>query len=319
MQPPQNPSDLPSPSGYPPPAPFAPAPYGQAPVAPPPQAPRGRVSLDVIGEAWRLLSPNLGNWVLAMVLFFGVRFGISIFQNIIQQIAGRGSSFTPFMIAFTVLMQIVSWIVMQCLLGGLAKLAIATVRTGRAELSEMWSISNVWVSLAFSALLQGFFYLLAAIPAIGVLGTRVFLPFFKAGLFNPATMATGKPPVIPPAVANNLLSGMSLGGLLLLLVVPLTVLFLLTTSLIVDRQVGPWQAIKQSVGALGRNFGSTLLLVFVLGLINIGGVLACCVGYLVSLPLTQIAVALVYRDLFGIESVTPATIVAPPPIANPNF
>lgn len=318
MQPPQNPSDLPSPSGYSPPAFSSQSPYSQAPFAPP-QAPRGRVSLDVIGEAWRLLSPNLGNWILAMVLFFGVRFGISVFQNIIQQTAGRGSSFTPFMIAFTVLMQVVSWVVMQCLLGGLAKLAIATVRTGRAELSEMWSVSNVWVSLALSSLLQGLFYLLALIPAIGVLGTRVILPLFKAGLFNPTTLATGRPSAIPPAVANSLLSGMSLGGLLFLLAVPLTVLFFLTTLLIVDRKVGPWQAITQSVGALGRHFGMTLLLVFVLGLINAGGVLACCVGYLVSMPLTQIAAALVYRDLFGIESVAPATIVAPPPIANPNF
>lgn len=322
MQPPQNPSDLPSSSGYAPPAPHAQAPYSQAPLAPP-QAPRGKVSLDVVGEAWRLLSPNLGNWLVAMVIYIGVKVGVGIFSNLLQSLGrslGGGNSLPAIAVVLTLLTQVISWLSTQLLLGGLAKLAITTVRSGRADVNEMWSVSKVLVKLALSSLLQGVFYVVASIPGLALLGTRVFVPLYAAGFFNPRVWATGKPPVIPPSVVTHLASGISLSALVLVLfTLPLSALFFLATSLIVDRGLGPWEAISQSVGAMKRHFGSALLLMIVLGLVNGLGALACCVGLLFSIPLCQIAVALVYRDLFGLGSAPETTVYAPPPIANPNF
>lgn len=317
MQPPQNPYN-PPPEGQPS--------YGQPQYVPQPayvpqpQMPRGTVSLDVISEAWQFLSPNIGPWLLAMVAYFGVSYGINIIQNIFQALGQNGGS--AIWIVLAILLQVIGWGVTQILAGGLAKLAIQTVRTRIANINEMWTVTNVWGRLLLSALLQTFICGLASLPGLIVLGIGVFGPLSQAGFFSPGAFAGGKFPNLPPSSIGAMVGGVSLGILLMfVVVVPLASLFLLTTSLIVDRKLGPWQAIAQSFGALKKHFWSTLLLAFVLGLINMGGVAACCIGLLFTVPLTVIAIALVYRDLFGIGegAVAQQTVYAPPPIANPNF
>lgn len=314
MQPPQNPYNQP-------PSPYSQQPFNpQAPYGPPPQMPRGKVSTEVISEGWQILSPVVGQWVLAMVVFFGIYYGIGIVRSIIETLGRNGGSQIWTILAL--LIQLVSWIVVQLMTGGLAKMAIATVRTRTADIGQMWSVSNVGMTLVLSALLQGILSLLVCLPGIAVLGVNVFLPLFKAGVFNPAVLASGRPPAIPPSLIGGMMGGI-FGGIALILVatIPLRALLFLATLLIVDRKVGPWAAIAQSAGALKKHFWSALLVVLLTDLVNLAGVLACCVGTLVSVPLTQIAIALVYRDLFGLGDAAPQpqTIYAPPPIANPNF
>ena len=88
MQPPQNPYNQP---GY---GQGAPAPYG----APSPQQPRGTVSLDVIGEAWKLVQPNIGQWILGILIVGAVAFGRRTYRqrvaNALPPATGAGAERT---------------------------------------------------------------------------------------------------------------------------------------------------------------------------------------------------------------------------------
>ncbi len=317
MQPPPDPNQQPvyNQNPYTPQPPYIPPVYG-----PVPRAPRGTVSLEVISEAWSYLSPNLGPWVLASVAYFGIPYAISMVRGIFQMLGQNGGSSLWLILAF--LIQVVSWVVTQLLLGGMMKMAIGTVRNRVANINEMWTVTGEGLNLVLSAILRGLIYSLACLPGILVLGASVFVPLYKAGIFSPAVLASGRAPAVPPALIGTMFGGIGLGALLIFLAAtPLTALFLLTTTLIVERKLGPWEAISQSIGALKKHFWPTVLLSFVLGLVNSAGFMMCCVGILFSFPLVQIATALVYRDLFGIDEAAPqSTIYAPPPpIANPNF
>ncbi len=281
--------------------------------------PRGKVSMDVISEAWTFLQPNIGPWLLAMVAYFGVTYGFSIVQNLVQLPAQNGGS--PIWIVLSLVIQLIGSLVSQLLLGGLAKMAIGTVRTRVANINEMWTVTNVWLGLVLSGILQGLFYIIACLPGLIVLGVSVFAPLSQAGVFSPAVLNGGKAPNIPPSVIGGMVGGISVGMLLILLASAVRFsLFYLATFLIVDRKTGAWEAISTSAKALKKHFWSSLLLLFVLALINTGGVMACCVGLFLTVPLSQIAIALVYRDLFGMGEAPPqATVYAPPPIASPNF
>jgi len=75
-----------------------------------------------------------------------------------------------------------------------------------------------------------------------------------------------------------------------------------TYLFIVDKQMDFWPAMQASHELVKRDyFGFTIFLLALL-LINLGGVLLCVVGLLVTLPLMQAAITVAYRDLVGFEN-----------------
>ncbi|BCM91024.1 hypothetical protein IAD21_02888 [Abditibacteriota bacterium] len=305
--------------------PYEPPPYGQPPYAQNSavpavsRAPRATVSVGVISEAWSYLASNLGPWLLAMVACCAISYGVIALCTFLQDRSQhQHSSLLSFVAG---LAQILPWIITQLLLGGLTKLAIGTVRTRSAKISDLWKVTNVTLSLLLSSLFQGFLYALACLPGFIVFMISIIIPIMHVGESAFKFLGTGKIPGISSSSVATTTIGVSFGflfffgGLLLL-----ASLLLLATPLIVERKAGPWRANVQSIATLRRHFWSGVLLLLVLGLINIGGMLLCCVGLLLTIPLTQITIALVYRDLIGIEGiVAPPTVYAPPPIANPNI
>lgn len=76
--------------------------------------------------------------------------------------------------------------------------------------------------------------------------------------------------------------------------------------LIIDKGMGPSEAIKKSGEITEGNKMNLFLLGLLLALINIAGVLALFVGLFVTIPLTFLAQAYVYRKLVGATISTPA-------------
>ena len=66
---------------------------------------------------------------------------------------------------------------------------------------------------------------------------------------------------------------------------------------IVDKEVGPFEAIRQSWSMTEGSFWNLFLLGFLLCLINILGTMALLIGLLVTIPLSVVAVGYVYRHL----------------------
>lgn len=93
-----------------------------------------------------------------------------------------------------------------------------------------------------------------------------------------------------------------------------------TVPLIVDKNLSPVDALSQSWNALKGQILPMLLLIFVSGLCAGLGVLACCVGMLVTYPLIIVTPAVVYREFFPANrtGITPPPgNYPPPPIPSP--
>lgn len=238
---------------------------GAASMPPSPRA--GTVSLDVIGEAWTLLKPNLGPWIGAILIVGVIQLGLTGLGNSLTPRNAQGAQ------GFSVLssvFQIISSIIGVFLTGALFKMAIQHVKTGRAEIGEMFNIGDVFLPLILASILVGL------ITVVGFIAC-----------------------IIPGIIA-------ALG-------------LAMVTPLVVDQKIGATDAISRSWAAMKGNLLSFFVLGLVLGIINLGGLLACGVGLLVTASLSQIAIALVYKDLFLGGNLTTNQPPMPPtaPIANP--
>ena len=102
--------------------------------------------------------------------------------------------------------------------------------------------------------------------------------------------------------AASLLYGLiTLGGTLLFIIPGIIwgVKFSLFPYFIVDKEVGPVEAIKASGEATNGAKWDLFLMWMLLGLINVAGALALMVGLFATIPTTMIAYAYVYRALAG--------------------
>ena len=150
MNPPNSgPNDFPSPFDPIPPT----AGYGNGPGgAPSGGSPRpGVISLDAIGEAWNLVQPNLGTWLGAAFVYAVITGAINGMQWGAQNHSGVGSPNTP----ISTLLSIVGYFVGLLLGGGLLKMSINTVRTGRTELADMFNVGDVLLNLWLAGILTG--------------------------------------------------------------------------------------------------------------------------------------------------------------------
>ena len=100
---------------------------------------------------------------------------------------------------------------------------------------------------------------------------------------------------------------------LVLLIVPgiiFGLMFMFATILVIDRELGPIEAMRES-NRVTRGHKWTLLgLVLVLALVNLLGALALFVGLLVSVPVTMLALMHVYRILAGGAGLADASLAA---------
>lgn len=100
----------------------------------------------------------------------------------------------------------------------------------------------------------------------------------------------------------SLVEGLIVIGGLILLIIP-GIFFALrlqfTCYLIVDKNLGPVEAVKTSWKITKGNAWNLFFLGILLGLINILGLLCLIVGLFVTVPLTMLATTFVYRKLLS--------------------
>ncbi len=129
--------------------------------------------------------------------------------------------------------------------------------------------------------------------------------------------------VIGPVLVGALLTGLVTYLGILLCIIPGIIASLglcMTQPLIVDKNMGGVDAMKRSWEVMKPQLGSVFVLGLVLTLLNAVGAIACFVGLFVTYPISIVAVALVYRDMFGIGGTAGQNLgYTPPPIASPNF
>ncbi|MGH7969666.1 MAG: glycerophosphoryl diester phosphodiesterase membrane domain-containing protein, partial [Limisphaerales bacterium] len=88
----------------------------------------------------------------------------------------------------------------------------------------------------------------------------------------------------------------------IILVIPvmyLSISWIFSLPLIIDRQMDFWPAMSASRRMVGKHWWSVFALLVVCGLLNIVGLVACCVGIFVTAPLAFGAMMYAYERIFS--------------------
>ena len=110
-------------------------------------------------------------------------------------------------------------------------------------------------------------------------------------------------------LAASVVVGLAIGAGFILLIVPgiiFALMFMFTTFIVVDREAGPIEAMKESKRITYGYKWPLLGFALVLALINLLGLLALVVGLLVSIPVTTLAFVHAYRALSNRAPTAPA-------------
>lgn len=79
----------------------------------------------------------------------------------------------------------------------------------------------------------------------------------------------------------------------------LSVSWMFALPLIVDRNLPFWDAMELSRKVTAKHFFLLLAFIFVIGLLAVSGVIACCIGVFVTVPMASLALMYAYEDIFG--------------------
>jgi uncharacterized membrane protein len=154
-------------------------------------------------------------------------------------------------------------------------------------------IKDIWLAVPLAVIIVLFEYFLKA----GII--KISLAVADGGDAQIGDLFSGWPVFVPLLLAT-LLFALAIGVGLVLAIVPgiiFSIMFQYYGYFIVDKKMGPVDALKASAvltrGVRWKLFGFGL----VIGLLNIGGALLLLVGLFVTVPVSLVAVAHVYRKL----------------------
>jgi hypothetical protein len=152
----------------------------------------------------------------------------------------------------------------------------------------------------FAGFRRGFLNLLLANVCVGLLSCLWILPgggLLAAGLVM--IFRDHRQAALPLMVT---------GGCLLAVGLPFAIYYMVswvfTLPLVVERQIGFWEAMKVSKAAVRKQWWTVFGYLMVVGLIAVSGILACCVGLIFTIPLGTAIQMVIYKDIFGGSSQT---------------
>lgn len=235
----------------------------------------GDYELDLggcISRGWELLKGN-----------FGPLFGGFLVYVLVAVVLGILSGI-PFV---GPIFSLANLVVTGPLMGGLYYLYLKVVRGEMAEVGDVFAgFRKAFMQLFLGYLVPGLLSGLCLIPVAVVAGITL-LPSLKHGIenFHPETAQL----VIISIVA-------------LLCLIPMIFLqmsWIFTMPLIIDREMDFWTAMKTSWKRVNLHWWQVFGLVLLIGLVNVVGVLVCCVGVLVTMPVGFAALMYAYETIFS--------------------
>ncbi len=220
---------------------------------------------------------------------FGVLFvAVLLFAVIEGFLGGLGS--VPFI---GPLFSIANLIIAGPLMGGLYYVFIQTIRQQPASAGDVFAgFRTQFVQLFLGKIVSGLLAGLCMIPFVVVLLVLAI---------QMATTLHGQP---PEEQVRRLLMGLLPVGLPVFLVCLVPTIYLqvrwaFTLPLIIDRQLDFWTAMKTSWKMVGKHWFQVFGLVVVIGLLNVVGLCACCVGVLFTAPVGYGALMYAYETIFA--------------------
>jgi uncharacterized protein DUF4339/glycerophosphoryl diester phosphodiesterase family protein len=222
---------------------------------------------NCISRGCELLKNNFGVVFGGTALFFVIQVAISLLGSI--PIVGLVISLASFVIAGP-------------FMGGLYYFFLRNIR-GRGAIEDIFAGFRMnFVQLMLGYIVSMVISILLALPGIGIIFFSIF-----------AAILRQQPPTAGQFV------GAGLGALVSLIpMIYLAVSWLFSLPLIIDKQMDFWRAMETSRKVVGRHWWTVFALLIVTGLINLGGMLVCCIGLLFTMPIALGAITYAYEDIF---------------------
>lgn len=188
------------------------------------------------------------------------------------------------------------------------------------SIGRAWQVvkKELWFFVGATALLWVLTAVTGAIPYAGFILGYIFDPVWIAGyMWICAKRMRGEEAKVGDLFAGfqrrwgqlilqYLVSSILIGIGLILCIAPgvyLGVSFMFGMILVMDKQMDFWPAMKLSFKVVNKQWWSVFLLALVAGLLGMAGIIACCVGALVTAPIAACAMNDCYNRMFCPELV----------------
>ena len=124
-----------------------------------------KIRFEVISEAWQLFNQQMKTWVLAILIFVLAIFIPEAVMGVLMMVSGGmgamlgnhgGSAIALLGMGLSMIVGgLLIAVVVAVVMGGLFRMAIKQVRGEPIELSDLWSVTDVWMQLVLAGLLMG--------------------------------------------------------------------------------------------------------------------------------------------------------------------
>jgi uncharacterized membrane protein len=222
---------------------------------------------------------------------FGLLFVGALIYLLIEGMLG-GLANIPFV---GPIFSIVNFVISGPLMGGVFYLFIRAVRNETAEVGDVFAgFRRAFGHLFLGTLVQGILIGLCLVPALVVFFIKLF-PVMR----ELSHTTHPSPEQLMQTVMPALISCLPWFFICALPAIYLGTSWKFTLPLIVDREMDFWTAMKTSFKMVNKHWWQVFGLVVLIGLLNIAGLLACCVGMLFTIPIGFAALMHAYETIFS--------------------
>ncbi len=229
-----------------------------------------------ISNAWDLVMRDFGV-VVGGVSVIGICFLLSIGVSSALRLFG------PAELPMRILLNIASFVLTGPLLGGAYYLLLRRIRQQPAEAADVFAGFRFSVGqLILGYIVSGLLTTLAALPGLIIMFRPLYL------MLHQQALAPGMLLEVMVGFVLAMIPAMYLG-----------VCWVFTLPLIIDKQMSFWPAMGASRRMVSKHWWTVFALMVVCGILNVAGVIACCVGIFISLPVVFGALMYGYERIFS--------------------
>lgn len=244
-----------------------------------------------IQRGWKIVSDNLGIFIVGTLLFFFLSFAIGLVSGAFSILFASLGGFVG-IIANQIFSQAVSVAVKGPMTAGFAEATHQVEKGGTVELNNFFAGFNKFGPLFITVLLTTIITFVAMIPG--------FYLMMEAGF--DITMFSGGFRTEPPSFEDVDFGGFFLGALVAIIpALFFAVSYTWAPYLTWFYDIQGWEALETSRKLVSKNFVNIILFMIVIGIIIFAGALMCCVGLLVMFPLAMNANYLAFADAVNMQ------------------
>ena len=220
-------------------------------------------------KGWNLLQNNLGLLIGAMLVYLAIQIVISVLGMI------------PFV---GWVFSLLNLFVAAPLMGGVFYITLQAIRSQSTSVGDVFEgFHRSFIQLCLGYIVPAILTALCFIP-VAIMAVMALAP----------TLAKKQPPEI-----GTILPIIGVGLVCLIPAMILSVNWMFTLPLIVDKGLDFWTAMKTSWKKVTQHWWQIFALLLLVGLVNLGGLILCCVGLIFTMPLGIAATMYAYETIFS--------------------